>query len=102
MGMLWARIERTRQLIYHAALEGEKDNEHSFLSILSAKTEVADCVVAVVNEAMTLTGGIAYRENSRLDVLLRDARAAHIMSPTTDLLFTWIGRAILNQPILND
>ncbi len=51
---------------------------------------------------MTLTGGIAYRENSRFDVLLRDARAAHIMSPTTDLLYTWLGRALLDQPILSD
>lgn len=98
MGRLWAKIERTRQLIYHAA----REEENALLAILSAKAEVAHCVEEVVNEAMTLTGGIAYRENSRFDVLLRDARAAHIMSPTTDLLYTWLGRALLDQPILND
>ncbi|WP_202800243.1 hypothetical protein [Pontibacter sp. BAB1700] len=54
-----------------------------------------------MNEAMTLAGGIAYRDNSRLDVLLRDARAAHVMAPTTDLLYTWLGRALLDQPILD-
>ncbi|WP_040664538.1 acyl-CoA dehydrogenase family protein [Nafulsella turpanensis] len=98
LGRLWAKIERTRQLIYHAAREGEG----ALLALLSAKAEVAHCVEEVVNEAMTLTGGLAYRENSRFDVLLRDARAAHIMAPTTDLLYTWLGRAILEQPILND
>lgn len=98
LGRLWAKIERTRQLIYHAA----REEDNALLAILSAKAEVAHCVEEVVNEAMTLTGGIAYRENSRFDVLLRDARAAHIMSPTTDLLYTWLGRALLDQPILND
>ena len=66
------------------------------------RSVVAQCVEEAVNEAMTLTGGIAYRENSRFGMLLRDARAAHIMSPTTDLLYTWLGRALLDQPILND
>lgn len=102
LGRLWAKIERSRQLLYHAAQEGDREGEAALLPILSAKAEVAHCVEEVVNEAMTLTGGIAYRENSRFDVLLRDARAAHIMSPTTDLLYTWLGRAILDQPILND
>jgi alkylation response protein AidB-like acyl-CoA dehydrogenase len=102
LGMLYAKIERTRRLIYHAALEGDTREEGAMLSILSAKAEVAHCAVEVVNEAMTLSGGIAYRDNSRFDVLLRDARAAHIMSPTTDILYTWIGRALLDQPLLND
>jgi isovaleryl-CoA dehydrogenase len=31
---------------------------------------------------------------------LRDARAAHVMSPTTDILRTWTGRALLDIPIL--
>ena len=72
------------------------------LGILSAKAEVANCCVEVVNEVMTMTGGIGYKNNSRLGMLLRDARASHIMSPTTDLLYTWIGRVLLDQPIFSD
>ncbi|MDX5421840.1 MAG: acyl-CoA/acyl-ACP dehydrogenase [Hymenobacteraceae bacterium] len=101
MGMLWAKIERTRRLIYHASLQADQGDASAILPILSAKAEVAHCAVDVVNEAMTLTGGIAYRESSRFDVLLRDARAAHVMAPTTDLLYTWLGRAVLEQPILD-
>jgi len=102
LGTLWAKVERTRQLIYTAAREGDKGSQSAVLSILAAKAEVAHCAVDVVNEAMTLAGGSAYQNNSRFDVLLRDARAAHVMSPTTDLLYTWIGRALLDQPLLND
>ncbi len=102
LGTLWSRVERTRQLIYNAARMGDRGDAKALLHILSAKAEVANCAVDVVNEALTLAGGIAYRENGKLGMLLRDARAAHVMSPTTDLLYTWMGRALLDQPILSD
>jgi len=51
---------------------------------------------------MTLSGGLGYQNNSYLGMLLRDARASHVMSPTTDLLYTWVGRVLLDQPILSD
>lgn len=101
LGMLWSNIERTRQLLYHATREGDNGDPGAVLPILSSKAEVAHCCVDVVNEAMTLMGGIAYSENSRMDVLLRDARASHVMGPTTDMLYTWLGRALLEQPILD-
>ena len=102
LGTLWAYVERTRRLIYHAAIAGDKGDTDAVTLILAAKAEVAHCAVDVVNEAMTLAGGIGYRENSLLGMYLRDARAAHVMSPTTDILYTWLGRALLDQPILSD
>ncbi len=102
LGTLWARVERTRQLIYHAALLGDKNDPEATIALLSAKAEVAHCAVDTVNEAMTLAGGIGYHHNATLGMLLRDARAAHVMAPTTDLLYTWIGRSLLDQPLLSD
>ncbi|WP_207429060.1 acyl-CoA dehydrogenase family protein [Pedobacter sp. SYSU D00535] len=102
LGTLFANVERTRRLIYFAASEGDRSHSGAMLSILSAKAEVANCCVDVVNEVMTLTGGRGYKNNSRLGMLLRDARASHIMSPTTDLLYTWIGRVLLDQPVFSD
>jgi alkylation response protein AidB-like acyl-CoA dehydrogenase len=49
---------------------------------------------------MTLCGGVAYRENSRVSQMLRDARASHVMAPTTDLLKLWLGRSLLGMPLL--
>lgn len=102
LGALWAEVERTRRLIYHAAVQGDRGEPDAVTVLLSAKAEVADCVVHVVNEAMTLTGGIAYRDNSELGRHLRDARAAHVMAPTTDMLRTWTGRLLLGLPLLGD
>ena len=102
LGELWAEVERTRQLIREAARLGDAGHADALLALCSAKAEVAHCAVHVANEAMTLAGGQAYRENASLHRHLRDARAAHVMSPTTDLLRTWTGRALLGLPILGD
>ena len=102
LGTLWSNVERTKRLIYHAANSYDKNAPDALLGILSAKAEVAGCCVTVVNEVMTLTGGIGYKNNSHLGMLLRDARASHVMSPTSDLLYTWIGRVLLDQPIFSD
>lgn len=102
LGTLWAKVERTRTLIYSAAHKGDAGDTAAVLSLLSAKAEVAGCCVEVVNEVMTLSGGIGYSSSSLLPMLLRDARASHVMSPTTDILYTWIGRSLLDQPILSE
>lgn len=102
LGMLWARVERTRTLIYNAARLGDSGAPNALPSILAAKAEVAGCCVDTVNDVMTLAGGIGYENNSLIGMLLRDARASHVMSPTTDLLYTWLGRSLLDQPILSE
>lgn len=100
IGRMWSRLEATRQLLYSAAYQADTGNAEVMPAILSAKAEVADVAVATVNDAMTLCGGIAYRENGLLARLLRDVRASHVMAPTTDLLRLWTGRALLGQPLL--
>ncbi|WP_276374630.1 acyl-CoA dehydrogenase family protein [Chryseolinea sp. H1M3-3] len=101
-GSLWARVESTRRLIYNAAEQGDNNSPGALCSLLAAKAEVAKTCVDVVNEVMTLVGGVGYQTNSLLAMLMRDARASHIMTPTTDILYTWLGRALLDQPILSD
>lgn len=102
LGTLWGVVERTRRLIYHAAQSFDAGEPDALIAVMSAKAEVADCVVSLVNESMTLNGGIGYRKGSKLHRMLRDARACHLMSPTTDMLRVWIGRSLLGQPLLAD
>jgi len=100
LGTLWGMLERTRRLAYYAAASFDAGNPDALPAVFTTKAEVADCAVDIVNEVMTITGGMAYREGSKLHRLLRDARAAHVMAPTTDLLRVWTGRTLLGQPIL--
>lgn len=103
LGTLWAKVQRTRLLIRDAAVKGDTAAPDALVALCVAKAEVAGTVVDVVNEAMTLVGGRGYSEEaSPLFRYLRDARAAHVMTPTTDLLYSWAGRALLNLPLLVD
>jgi alkylation response protein AidB-like acyl-CoA dehydrogenase len=100
VGTMWAQVQQARRLVYWAAEEAEVGGPHALPALASAKASVGDTAVAVATEAMTLVGGIGYRERSAPERHLRDARAAHVMSPTTDILKTWTGRAVLDVPIL--
>ena len=100
LGDLWTTLEATRQLIYSAAAKGDAGAPDALVSVLACKAAAGDTAVLLANEAMTLGGGMAYRDNARAARILRDARASHVMAPTTDILKTWVGRALLNLPLL--
>ena len=100
LGELYVEVERTRRMVYSAAERADAGDADALVAVLGCKAAAGDTAVRVANEAMTLCGGIAYRENSRLARILRDARAAHVMAPTTDILKTWAGRALLNLPLV--
>ncbi|MGE0785707.1 MAG: acyl-CoA dehydrogenase family protein [Sandaracinaceae bacterium] len=100
IGTVWSNLQRARHLARWAADHADADGADALPALCAAKAEVATSAVTIVNECMTLVGGIGYRDDAVLPRLLRDARAAHVMSPTTDLLYTWAGRALLDLPIL--
>lgn len=97
---MWTAVEKTRGLVYHAAHLGDLGDQNATAALMAAKADAADMSVWVTNQAMTCCGGIAYRENSVLARPVRDARASHVMSPTTDVLKVWLGRSLLGLPLL--
>lgn len=97
---MWRKIERTRQLVHHAAELGDSGSPQAGPALFAAKIDVAETSTEVTNSAMALLGGRGYQQGGRMGRLMRDAQAAHIMSPTTHLLKIWLGRAALGQPIL--
>lgn len=99
-GKLWTALVKSRALVREAARRGDGAHPEALSFILACKADAAETAVQLANEAMTLCGGAAYRENSRAARLLRDARAGHVMTPTTGLLKLWTGRSLLGVPLL--
>jgi isovaleryl-CoA dehydrogenase len=100
LGSMWIQLESTRQLVLTAARRADAAAADGLLGVLACKVAATGAAVDLTNRAMTLSGGIEYRENSHLSRLLRDARAGHVMGPTTQVLETWLGRALLGMPLL--
>ncbi|HEX3765988.1 MAG TPA: acyl-CoA dehydrogenase family protein [Kofleriaceae bacterium] len=101
-GTLWAELLRTRALVWDAARMGDDGDPDALPALCSAKAEVAITAEHITTEAMTLLGGRGYGNGHPLQRMYRDARAAHVMAPPTDLLRTWTGRAVLGLPILGE
>jgi isovaleryl-CoA dehydrogenase len=99
-GEMWTELQKTRTLIRQAAVGGDRHEAEALPGILAAKLAAAEAAVELCNRAMTLGGGRAYRADGKLSRMLRDARAAHVMAPTTHMLRVWVGRALLGQPLL--
>lgn len=97
---MWIAVEKTRSLVHEAATRGDLGHPDALPFILACKADAGETAVRLANEAMTICGGMAYGENSRVGQMLRDARASHVMAPTTDMLMDWTGRALLGQPLL--
>jgi len=102
LGTIWARVARSRAFLAESASRADRSDEDALPAILSVKAEIAECANDVVAEALRLTGGRSYRSSSTLHRLMRDAAAAHVMSPTTDQLRQWVGRTLFGLPILAD
>ena len=71
----------------------------AMVDILGVKAKCADACAAVLSRAMTLGGGWAFGRRGGLERLFRDAQAAAIMAPASDVLKEFIGKACLGLPL---
>jgi alkylation response protein AidB-like acyl-CoA dehydrogenase len=69
------------------------------LGVLAVKASAAEMAAEVCDLCMRVGGGAAYSRHGSLERHLRDARAAAVMAPTTDLLHDFIGKALTGQEL---
>jgi alkylation response protein AidB-like acyl-CoA dehydrogenase len=71
----------------------------AMLDVLGVKAQAAEAALAVASRAMTLGGGAVYGRRGGLERIFRDAQAASVMAPTTDVLKEFLGKACLGVPL---
>ncbi|MEA3020186.1 MAG: butyryl-CoA dehydrogenase [Actinomycetota bacterium] len=69
------------------------------LRMLQAKTVAGDTAISVIDMAMRVGGGAAFRKDLAIERHFRDSRATVVMAPTSDTLRDLIGRAISGQSL---
>jgi alkylation response protein AidB-like acyl-CoA dehydrogenase len=70
------------------------------LRVLESKSAAGETVNEVLDLAMRVCGGAAFRKETGIERFFRDARASGVMAPTTDVLYDFIGRALCGLPLL--
>lgn len=71
----------------------------TMLKVLEAKAAAGETATEVTDLAMRVCGGAAYRQEVGVERNFRDARAATVMAPTTDVLYDFIGKAVCGLPL---
>jgi len=92
-------LMQSRALLNQTARQVEEGDPQSQLAILALKAAAAEMAIRVTDEAMRACGGAAYSKHLPLERSFRDARAATIMAPTTDILRDLLGKAITGQEL---
>lgn len=77
----------------------ESPGPDTMLAVLECKAAAAEAVLHVTDLAMRTCGGAAFSAHLGVERHFRDARAGWVMAPTTDVLYDFIGRALLGMPL---
>ncbi|MEO8475642.1 MAG: acyl-CoA dehydrogenase family protein [Actinomycetota bacterium] len=77
----------------------ETGREDTMLRVLELKAAAGEASTQVTDLAMRICGGAAFRREVGVERRFRDARAATVMAPTTDVLYDFIGKAVTGMPL---
>ncbi len=95
------RIETDRARAHLASVidSVEHPGAKTTLMVLESKSAAADSAIRVTDLGMLTCGGAAFSKHLSLERNFRDARAAAVMGPTSDVLQEFIGRALCGMPL---
>jgi len=77
----------------------EEGREEATLRVLECKAAAGEAATEVLDLAMRVSGGAAFRREVGVERYFRDARAAGVMGPTTDVLYDFIGKAVCGMEL---
>lgn len=93
------RTDMCRALVADALVALETGREDAMLRVLEVKAAAGESSTDVTELAMRVCGGAAFRKEVGVERHFRDARAATVMAPTTDVLYDFIGKAVCGLPL---
>jgi alkylation response protein AidB-like acyl-CoA dehydrogenase len=93
------RTDMCRALVGDALTALETGREDTMLRVLEVKAAAGEASTEVTELAMRVCGGAAFRKEVGVERHFRDARAATVMAPTTDVLYDFIGKAVCGMPL---
>jgi alkylation response protein AidB-like acyl-CoA dehydrogenase len=93
------QTDMARTLFLDTIAAAEAGRADTMLRVLESKAAAGETATAVLDLAMRVTGGAAFRRDVGVERFFRDARAGLVMAPTTDQLYDFIGKAICNIPL---
>jgi alkylation response protein AidB-like acyl-CoA dehydrogenase len=88
------KADMARTLLDDTITALETQRPDTMLRVLSCKAAASEAANDVVDTAMRVCGGAAFRKDIAVERYFRDAHAAGVMGPTTDVLYDFVGKAV--------
>jgi len=93
------KVDMVRALLLDTLDAVEANRADAMLRVLEIKAAAGEASTEVTDLAMRVCGGSAFRKEVGIERHFRDARAATVMAPTTDVLYDFIGKAVCGMPL---
>jgi alkylation response protein AidB-like acyl-CoA dehydrogenase len=93
------KTDMARALLLDTLAALEDGRADTLLRVLEVKAAAGETATEVMDLAMRVCGGAAFRKEVGVERHFRDARAATVMAPTTDVLYDFIGKAVCGMPL---
>jgi len=93
------KTDLSRALLLDTLDAAEKGRADTMLRVLEVKAAAGEASTEVTDLAMRVCGGAAFRKDVGVERNFRDARAATVMAPTTDVLYDFIGKVECGMPL---
>jgi len=93
------KTDMVRTLLLDTISAIETGRADTMLRVLEVKAAAGETAIEVTDLAMRVCGGAAFRKEVGVERHFRDARAATVMAPTTDVLYDFIGKAVCGMPL---
>jgi alkylation response protein AidB-like acyl-CoA dehydrogenase len=93
------KTDMVRALLLDTISALESGSAETMLRVLEVKAAAGETATEVTDLAMRVCGGAAFRKEVAVERHFRDARAATVMAPTTDVLYDFIGKAVCGMPL---
>jgi len=93
------KTDMAQALLLDTAAALESGRADTMLRVLEVKAAAGEAALEVTELAMRVCGGAAFRKEVGVERHFRDARAASVMAPTTDVLYDFIGKAVCGLPL---
>ncbi len=92
-------VDTQEAFLTHVAARMENPGPDTLTAVLESKAAATEAALHVTDLAMRTCGGAAFSGHLTVERNFRDARAGSVMAPTTDALYDFLGKALLDLPL---
>ena len=99
LGLAKVQADQAAALVADAIAAVCDGREDAMLRVLESKAAAGDAAITVTDACMRVCGGAAFRKEVGVERSFRDARAASVMAPTSDVLYDFIVKIMCGIPL---